>query len=141
MKKALLTFATALLCTFSFAQTIQKGSLIGIHILTPTLKEGVTMQDYTAFQISKVIPEIEQAFQGVKGYIVKSVRGQDSSSVGVIYIFNNEADRNKYWKSDGTPTEAGQAAIDKVNAKLGKEIEKYETASNAPNKYNDWVIQ
>ena len=41
MKKALLTFATALLCTFSFAQTIQKGSLIGIHILTPTLKEGV----------------------------------------------------------------------------------------------------
>ena len=141
MKKALFTFAFALLCIFSFGQTIHKGSLLGLHILAPNLKDGVTMQDYTNFYMNKMIPEIEKAFPGVKGFILKSVRGQDSSSIGVIYIFNSEADRNKYWNNDGTMTAAGQAAFNKVNDKLGKEMEKYETASDAPNKYNDWVVQ
>ena len=140
MKKALFTFAFALLCIFSFGQTVRKGSLLGLHVGTPTLKEGITMQDYTNFYTSKFIPAAEKAFPGVKVYLLKSVRGQDSTSMGVVFIFNSEADRNKYWNNDGTMTELGKAADAKMS-EIGKELDKYQTSSNAPDRYNDWVIQ
>jgi hypothetical protein len=69
MKKALFTFAFALLCIFSFGQTINKGSLLGVHILAPTLKEGVTMQDYITFCRNKWIPEVEKALSRRESYI------------------------------------------------------------------------
>jgi hypothetical protein len=142
MKKGLFTFAFALLYIFSFGQTIHKGSLLGVHILAPNLKEGVTMQDYANFYMNKWIPEVEKAFPGVKAYLLKSVRGEDSSGMGVIYIFNSEADRNKYWTTTGATTAAGEAAVKAVNDKLGKDIEKYETTSSGvSDKFNDWVVQ
>jgi hypothetical protein len=140
MKKALFTSAFALLCIFSFAQAVHKGSLLGLHVLTPNLKEGITMQEYTNFCMNRWIPETEKAFPGVKAYLLKSVRGQDSSSVGIIVIFNSEADRNKYWTTTGTMTAAGEAAVKKMSEDLGKEAEKYEIPSN-PDKYNDWLVQ
>ena len=140
MKKALFTFAFALLCIFSFGQTIQKGSLLGLHVITPTLKEGVTMQDYTNFVTNKFIPAYEKAYPDVKAYLLKSVRGQDSSSIGVVFIFNSEADRNKYWNNDATMTELGKAADAKLS-EIGKEFDKYQVPSNTPDKYNDWVVQ
>ena len=94
------------------------------------------MQDYAQFFTTKAIPEFEKAYPGVKLYLLKSVRGQDSSSMGVLYLFNTEADRNKYFNNDGTPTEAGKAANAKLND-IGKEFDKYETSSNAPDKYNE----
>jgi hypothetical protein len=139
MKKGLFSFAFTLLCIFSFGQTLHKGSLIGLHTSTPTLKEGVTMEDYVKFYTTKAIPAYEKAFPGVKMYLIKSLRGQDSSSIGVIFMFNNEADRNKYFNNDGTMTEAGKAAGAKLND-IGKEFSKYETQSTAPDKYNDWLV-
>jgi|KBSMisStandDraft_5_1062788.scaffolds.fasta_scaffold941791_2 hypothetical protein len=140
MKKGLFSFAFALLGIITFGQTIHKGSLFGLHILTPNLKEGVTMQDYINFCRNRWIPETEKAFPGVKSYLVKSIRGEDSSSVGIIVMFNSESDRNKYWTTTGTMTEAGQAAIKKLGDALGKDSEKYEIPSN-PDKYNDWLVQ
>ena len=140
MKKVLFTSAFALLCIFSFGQTVHKGTLLGIHVSTINLKEGVTMRDYTNFYTNKFIPAAEKAFPGVKVYLLKSVRGQDSTSMGLAFIFNSEADRNKYWNNDGTMTELGKAADAKMS-EIGKEFDKYVTASNAPTKYNDWVVQ
>jgi hypothetical protein len=139
MKKVLITVAFALLCIFSFGQTVHKGSLLGLHIFTPTFQEGVTMEDYVKFYTTKAIPAYEKAFPGTKMYLIKSVRGQDSSSIGVIFMFNDEAHRNKYFNNDGTMTEAGTAASAKLND-IRKEFEKYEVQSNAPDKYNDWVV-
>ena len=140
MKKGLFTFAFALLCIFSFGQTVHKGSLLGLHVSNPSLKEGVTMQDYMKFYTSKCIPATEKAFPGVKVYLLKSVRGQDSTSMGILLIFNSEADRNKYWNNDGTITELGKAADAKLT-EIGKELDKYVTTLNVPYTYNDWVVQ
>jgi hypothetical protein len=140
MKKVLFSFAFALLCIFSFGQTVHKGSLLGLHTSTPTLKESVTMEDYVKFYTTKAIPAYEKAFPGIKMYLIKSLRGQDSSSIGIIYMFNTEADRNKYWNNDGTPTELSKAAFAKLND-IGKEFDKYETQSNAPDRYNDWLVE
>ena len=140
MKKVLFSFAFALFAIFSFGQTVHKGSLLGLHTSTPNLKEGVTMEDYAKFFTSKAIPAYEKAFPGIKMYLIKSLRGQDSSSIGVIYMFNSEADRNKYFNNDGTMTELGKTADAKLSD-LGKEFDKYETSSTAPDKYNDWLVE
>lgn len=115
---------------------MHKGSLLGLHTFTLNLKEGVTMEGYTKFFTSKAIPAYEKAFPSMKMYLIKSLRGQDRSSMGVIFMFNSETDRNKYYNNDGTMTELGKAASAKLND-VGKERDKYETVSNAPNKYND----
>ena len=140
MKKGLFFLAFALIGIFSFGQTVQKGNLLGLHTYTPTLKAGVTMEDYAKFFTSKAIPAYEKAFPGMKMYLIKSLRGQDSSSVGVIYMFNSEADRNKYFNDDGTMTELGNAANAKLSD-IGKEFDKYVTSSNAPDRYNDWLVK
>jgi hypothetical protein len=140
MKKVLFSFAFALTGIFSFGQTVHKGNLLGVHTFTVNLKEGVTMEDYVKFFTSKVIPANDKAFPGMKTYLIKSLRGQDSSSLGAIYMFNSEADRNKYFNNNGTTTELFNAA----NAKLSdiqKEMDKYQTSSNAPDKYNDWLVE
>jgi hypothetical protein len=140
MKKVLFSFAFALFAIFSFGQTVHKGSLLGLHTSTPNLKEGVTMEDYAKFFTSKAIPAYEKAFPGIKMYLIKSLRGQDSSSIGVIYMFNSEADRNKYFNNDGTMTQLGTAASAKLSD-IGKEFGNYETSSMAPDKYNDWLVE
>ena len=140
MKKGLFLLTFALVGIFSFGQTMHKGSFLGFHILTPNLKEGVTMKDYTKFLMSKVMPAYEKAFPGVKTYLVKCLRGQDSSSIGVILMFNSEADRNKYWNNDGSIIARRKASIAILSA-LGKEQDKYETTSTEPMKYDDWVVE
>jgi hypothetical protein len=139
MKKGLFTFVLALLGSFSFSQSLHKGNLMGLHILTP--KPGISMQDYTKLYTSKAIPEFEKAFPDIKLYLLKSVRGQDSSSMAVVYFFNSEAVRNKYFNNDGTPTEVFNAANAKLSD-LNNEIVKYEIPYNALNdKYNDWLVE
>ena len=98
------------------------------------------MEDYTKIFTSKAIPAYEEAFPGIKMYLVRSLRGQDSSSLGVIYMFNNEAVRNKYFNNDGTMTELGKAAGAKLNG-IGKELDKYIKPSDAPSRYNDWLVE
>ena len=140
MKKVLLTFAICLLGIFSFSQSLQKGNLLGLHVFTPNLKPGVTMQDYKTFYTSTAIPEFEKAFPDIKMRLLSSVRGQDSSSMGLVYVFENEAVRNKYFNNDGTTTEVYKAASAKMK-NLNSEFAKYLTPSNSPSKYNDWLVQ
>ena len=140
MKKVLIFLAIALIGNCSFGQTLNKGNVIGLHITTPNLKDGVTMEDYTKIFTSKMIPAYEKAFPGVKAYLIKSLRGQDSGSMGVIFIFSSEASRNKYFNDDGTLTKLGNAA----SAKMGdadKEEDKYVTSSTVLDKYNDWLVE
>ena len=139
MKKVLFFLTFTLTCIVSFGQTIQKGSLLGLHVSAANLKEGVTMEQYIGFFKSKVIPAYDKAFPGMKTYLIKSLRGKDSTSMGEIYMFNTEADRNKYFNDDGTPTEH----FNTINAKLTgiqKELDKYVTAPET-DVYNDWLVQ
>ena len=140
MKKGLIFLAIALIGNCSFGQIMHKGALVGLHISTPDLKEGVTIETYTKFFTSKVIPAYDKAFPGMKTYLIKSLRGVDSSSMGVIFMFNSEAARNKYFNSDGSMTNLGNAASEKLNA-VSKEEDKYVTSSPALDKYNDWLVE
>ncbi len=140
MKKGLFFLAFALTGIFCFGQTLHKGNLIGLHMSTPDLKQGVTMKEYIKFFTSKVIPAYDKAFPGMKTYLIKSLRGEDSTSMGAMYMFNSEADRNKYFNNDGTTTKLFKTASAKVSG-IDKEMDKYVTSSNTPDKYNDWVVE
>lgn len=140
MKTGLFSFAFALLTTFSFGQTLHKGSVLGLHVNTSTLKDGVTMEAYIQFVKSKIVPVYEKAFTGSKMYIIKSMKGQDSSNIGAIYFFNSNADMQKYFNDDDSMTDSGKAAYAKMGVVL-KEMEKYVNTDNAPEKLNDWIVQ
>lgn len=141
MKKTIFALVFALLCSFSFGQTIHKGNLVGVHVLTPDLKEGVTMREFADFLQYKWLPEYNKIFPDLKGYLVKSIRGQDSSSLGIIFIAKNETARNKYWTTDNKLTPAVQKATDKMIENLRKENEEFVAVLFASHIYNDWIVQ
>lgn len=141
MKKIFFILAFTLLCAFSFGQTLHKGNLVGVHVFTPDLKEGMTIQDLGDFIKNKWLPEVNKVFPDLKGYLVKSIRGDDSTSLGIIFIAKSESDRNRYWTADNKLKPDVQKAVDKMLERLRKENEKYVTALQASDKYNDWVLQ
>lgn len=136
MKKLILIGAILLVSNFSFGQTLLKGNLVGVHLMSVDLKANVTMDEFKTSFISKVIPEYEKHF-GVKGYLVKGVRGENNNSFGIIWVFNNEQARDRFFNEDGTPNDLGTSTIDKVGV-IDKELEKLGTYST---KFTDWVIQ
>lgn len=137
MKRLILITALVLMAAFSFAQKLQKGNLLGLHIITITLKPNVAMDQFKAFFISKVIPEYEKQFQGVKGYLTKSIRGENENNFAMIWLFETETARNRYFNADGTSNDLGKSAGEKTNA-VDKELENLGTYTT---KYNDWVVQ
>ena len=137
MKKLFLIGAIILVSNFSFGQSLQKGNLVGLHIMTVNLNSGATMDQFQTFFISKVIPEYEKQFQGVKGYLVKAVRGENNNSFGIVWLFDTEQSRDKYFSADGNPNDLGKSAVEKVSV-IEKELEKLGTYTT---KFTDWVIQ
>ncbi len=74
MKKILFTIALLLAAYFSFGQTIQKGNMLGVHILTVELKPNVTSQLDIIFRLVlrnwQVQEGVDKAgFHAIGGYI------------------------------------------------------------------------
>jgi len=136
MKKLIFLTALILLSGLTFGQALQKGSLVGVHVMTITLQPGVTMEKFIEFYTSKVIPEYEKNFSGMKPYIVKSIRGANKDSFGGFIVFKTEKDRDKYFKADGSYTDLGNAAYAKLKPALD-ELNKLGTVTVT---YNDWLI-
>ena len=112
-----------------------------MHIFNPDPKTGVTAQELANFVQDKWLPECSKLFPDLKGYLTKSIRGQDSSSFGIIFFAKTEAHRNQYWTADGKFTPSVQKAVDEMLERLGKENEKNVAALDASNKYSDWILQ
>lgn len=106
--------ALILMAGIAHGQNLQKGNIVGIHVMSITLQPGVTIEKYIDLYKSKFVPEFEKAFSGSKAYAVKSLRGENKDSYGFFVIFKTVADRDKYFKADGSYTETGQAAYDKT---------------------------
>lgn len=136
MKKIILLSGVLLLVSLSYSQNIQKGSLIGLHLIKLELKPGVTTDQFKTFYATKVLPAYEDAFSGVKGYLLEAKRGENQGKMGILWLFPSEADRDKYF-SEADMTDAGKAAVAKV-ADVDKELDKMATTSTT---FTDWVVQ
>ncbi len=136
MKKLILIAALIIAANFSFGQKLQKGNLMGLHVMTVHLKPNVRMEQFKTFFISEVIPAYEAQFN-VQGYLIRGIRGVNKNSFGIVWIFETEQARNKFFNKDGTQNDLGKAAIEKVSI-AEKELEKLGSYTT---KYTDWVVQ
>jgi hypothetical protein len=137
MKKLVFILTIILLSGFTFGQTLQKGTLVGLHTSQPVLVSGVTIDQYLAFIKDKLIPAYERNFPGAKCFILKSVRGECKNCVSFLFYFPSESIRNKYFNEAGY-TELGQTAINNMKT-LYDEIAKMDTSKE--DIYTDWLIQ
>lgn len=136
MKKFIIIVVLAAIAKFSFAQQLQKGNLVGVHVMTVTLKPGVTMEQFKKYYVSEVIPAYENAYTGVKGFLLEARRGESKDQLGILWYFNSESDRDKYFAGEDF-TEAGKEASSKT-AEIDKKTETFATVNTT---FTDWVLQ
>ena len=139
MKKLIIASAFILLTGIVFGQPLQKGKLVGVHIVDLVLQPDVTYNQWKDFMINKYIPKIEEASQGEWAiYLLEGIRGENKNEIGLLYIVKSEADRDKYYNDDETLTELGKEFYEKMNPIL-EEAKKFEKSSST--KYTDWIVQ
>ena len=126
-----------LLSGFAFGQGIQKGSLIGTHVMTVTLMPGVTLEKCMDFYKTKVIPEMEKNIPNWKVYLIKGIRGENNNSFGLLFVIKSAQDRDKYYNADGSDTELGKSLGAKLKP-LDDELGKFGTWTS---KSTDWIVQ
>ena len=137
MKRIALFSVMILMTLIVSGQALQKGNLVGTHILTVTLQPGVTMEKYIEFVKSKVIPEWEKNMPNVKVYLVKGIRGENSNSFGEIIVFKTAQDRDRYYNADGSQNELGNS----INTKLKPVLDELAKLGSYTTKYTDWIVQ
>jgi len=123
--------------TPNFAQTLQKGAVLGIHNGTFTPNPDVTMNQCLDFFKDKYGPAWEKNFPGIKAFVLKGIRGECVDCISFLLVFPSDDVRNKYWKAEGVYTESGNAAREKMSAVI-EEMAKF---GKMVDKYTDWVIQ
>lgn len=137
MKKLILIASLILAVGLTYGQNLQKGNLVGTHVITITPNSGVTVEQITDYMIKTYIPEFQKVRPEWKGYLTKGVRGENANSIGMIIVIKSEKDRDKYYNADGTANELGTKASEKMKPFID-ELEKLGTWTS---KYTDWVIQ
>jgi len=136
MKKLIMMAVLILMTGLMYGQSLQKGNLIGTHIFSVTLAPGVTMDKYIEFMTNKAIPEMEKVYTNWKYYLVKGIRGENPDSYGMIIVIKTQKDRDKYYNPDGTDSELGKQA----NEKLKPVMDEFTKMGTYTSKYTDWVV-
>lgn len=136
MKKLILISALFLLTGIIFGQVLPKGTIIGTHTLTVTLKPGVTLDQYIEFLKNKLIPEVNKNDPNWQIYVVKSINGNFKNSFGLIHVIKSEQDWVKYVTVGKGSTELGKIWAEKVRP-VREELEKLGTYTS---QYTDWLV-
>jgi hypothetical protein len=136
MKKLIFIFTFILFAGSVLGQTLQYGNLVGVHVITIELKKGITMSEFQKFHVNKLIPEYEKNYPGWQLYLAQGLRGENQNKYGWIIIVESEVIRDKYYNDDGSITEFGQAAAEKMKPIL-EEAEQFGRLNRT---YTDWLI-
>lgn len=137
MRKLVVLTALLLIAGTAFGQTLNKGNLIGVHVLKMEMNQGVTMEQCIAFMKETYIPETEKIFEGTKIYLLNGVRGEHGNEIGMLAWYKDEAARNKYYNDDGSLNDLGNKAFEKFGSVMA-EMEKLGTVTTD---YTDWILE
>jgi hypothetical protein len=141
ISRTLLGVAAALLLSSGcYAQGLERGNLLGVHVMTVTLKSGATMEEFQSFYVREVIPEYEKNWPGLKGYLLKSFFEDSKNKFAIVWLFKTVADRNRNFNADGTANELEKAALEKVKP-VEEKLKKYGTYTVEYKHEDDWVVQ
>ena len=94
------------------------------------------MGQFQQFHVNKLIPEYEKNYPGWQLYLAKGIRGENQNTYGWIIVVETEEIRNKYYNDDGSITEFGMVAAEKMKPVL-EEAEKFGKLKRT---YTDWII-
>ena len=136
MKKMILAATLLLFAGLTDAQELKKGNLVGTHLGVVKLAPGVTMEQFTEFYANKFRPELEKAM-GWKFYPVRRIRGEKADGFAMIIVIASEAERNKYYNADGSPTELNKGVTAKLKP-IQDELDKLGTMTS--DVYTDWLV-
>jgi len=136
MKKIIFLAAFAFASITSFSQSLQKGNLIGLHTTTVKLNGKTTMKQYVDFVTNKWAPAMSNAVNG-EVHVLKYLRGDGADKISFIFVFKTEADRNKFYNSDGSSSALGKTA----NAKMKTIDDELSNLGNMTGGYTDWLVQ
>ena len=125
----------------SWGQGLEPGNLLGIPMVTVTLKPGATMDEFKNFYVHQVLPEYEKNWPGLKGYFLKSFASDSKNKFAIIWLFKTEADRNRNFDADGKANELEKAALEKVKPIEEKLKKMYGTYTVEYTREDDWVVQ
>ena len=137
MKRLILIAAVFMMAGTIYGQTFNKGNCFIIHVLTVTPAPNATLDQYFDFFKNKYIPEMEKNMPGVKGYVVKGVKGECVNCYGAIRIYKSKADQDKYFNEEGSNTEIMNA----VNEKMKPLLDEMEKLGTVTTKNTTWEIQ
>lgn len=116
----------------------QKGNVLGVHVADVKLQRGVSLDQFAKYYKETVIPEFEKNYPDVKLYFIKGLRGENKDRIGLIYYFESDNVRNKYFNPDETPTEEFRILEAKMKPAYDG-LAKLRTSAST--KYTDWVVE
>jgi hypothetical protein len=124
-----------------YGQGLERGNLIGVHVITVNLKPGVSMEDFTKFYVEHVLPEYEKNWPGLEGYLLKSFFSDSKNKFAVVWLFKTVEYRNRNFNPDGTSNELERAAHARVEPIEDKLKEMYGSYTVQYTHEDDWVVQ
>jgi len=134
----LLVFLLGFSITRSNAQTLQKGTVLGIHTFSFTLNPDVTMNQFLDFMMNKYAPASDENFPGTKMYILSGDRGEKKNKMAVMNVFESVEVRDKYYPATDESSPEYDAAAAKMTA-IQEELNKF--VIDYTRVYTDWVIK
>jgi hypothetical protein len=142
MKKLVIIAALILIAGVAYGQTVEKGNIIALNVITANLDPDVTYNQWKNVGLTKFIPEFNKQFQGdIKLYFAEVDRGDDENGLGLIYVFKSLEVRDKYFTQEGTATELFNSNYEKATQAITDELNTLGASSFSYGHYNDWVIQ
>ncbi len=123
------------------AQGLQSGNLLGVHVITVTLKPGVTIDQFQNFYVHEVLPEYEKHWPGLKGYLLKAFFPDSKNKFAIVWLFKTLEDRNRNFNADGGANALEKAALEKVKPIEEKLKSAYGSYTVAYTHEDDWVVQ
>ena len=136
MKKHLLTLFAILAFGSLQAQDLQKGNILGIHTLTIALDPNASLNEYTDYYSNKLLPALRKEFPDAGIYMLKGKRGLAENQFGFIWVFKSDADRNKYFGSDGNLTDLGNKAMQNIQT----QSDELSRLGSWTSTYTDWEV-
>jgi hypothetical protein len=139
--KRLLILSLFLVPGICHAQGLERGNLIGVHVVTVHLKPNASMEDFTRFYVEHVLPEYEKNWPGLKGYLLKAFFSDSKNKFAIVWLFKTVEDRNRNFNPDGSANELEKAALEKVKPVEDKLKAMYGDYTIQYTREDDWVVQ
>jgi hypothetical protein len=95
------------------------------------------MNQYLDFWETKLKPEAEKQYPGIKIFITRGTGGVNEFSYGLLYYIESVEVRDKYWPEDGKRSDVAEAGWEKIRP-IWEELGKMHVSLST--EYTDRVI-